>query len=156
MYLNYWACTCRVILGGILKRLYFLRASKKANLPAEVSLATSFTNIHPSLEYASPIWEISQNTLMRTYGDSRTAAWTLLAFPKKHWTSLLRIMTTVADVLWTIIRISILLDPRTCVFQFPEQRDIRTRLSLGVQTLQPGLIWMIIYLAYILAWSFNV
>ena len=38
------------------KRLYFLRACRKANLPTEVGLTTYITKIRPLLEYASPIW----------------------------------------------------------------------------------------------------
>ena len=42
-------------------------------------------------------------------------------------------MTAVAEDFRTIIRRGILLDPRTCMFQPPELRDTRTRLSPGVQ-----------------------
>ena len=38
------------------KHFYFLRASRKANLPTEVGLPTYITKIRPLLENASPIW----------------------------------------------------------------------------------------------------
>ena len=64
--------------------------------------------------------------------------------------TLLEPMTTLADNFWTTIRISIVLDPRTCMFQLPQQRVTNTRLS-------PVMNLMIIhYLKYILAWTFNV
>ena len=51
-----WNTHVDEIVSKASKRLYFLRACRKANLPAEVGLTTYLTKIRPLLEYASPIW----------------------------------------------------------------------------------------------------
>ena len=38
------------------KRIYHLRARRKADLPKDIRLITFLTKIRPLLKYASPVW----------------------------------------------------------------------------------------------------
>ena len=51
-----WNTHVHTIIKQASKRIYHLRASRKANLPKEVGLTTYCTKIRSLLEYAAPIW----------------------------------------------------------------------------------------------------
>ena len=51
-----WYSHVSNIIGKASKRIYQLRACRKANLPIEIGLCIYKTNIRPMLEYACPIW----------------------------------------------------------------------------------------------------
>ena len=60
-----WNTHIDEIISRASKRLHFLRACRKANLPIEVGLTTYTTEIRPLLEYGSPIWGGIPNYLVR-------------------------------------------------------------------------------------------
>ena len=51
-----WNSHASSVLKKAKKRIYHIRACKKAHLPDEVGLTTFTTKIRPLLEYACPIW----------------------------------------------------------------------------------------------------
>ncbi len=51
-----WKSHVQDIVKKASKRIYFVRACRKANLPSNIGLTTYCTKIRPILEYAAPIW----------------------------------------------------------------------------------------------------
>ena len=51
-----WNTHVSTIIKKANKRIYHVRACRKANLPTDIGLTTYCTKIRPLLEYAAPIW----------------------------------------------------------------------------------------------------
>ena len=51
-----WKSHIQDIVKKASKRIYFVRACRKANLPNDIGLMTYCTKIRPILEYGAPIW----------------------------------------------------------------------------------------------------
>jgi hypothetical protein len=59
-----WKSHVQDIVKKESKRIYFVRSCKKANLPSDIALTTTYcTKIKPILEYAAPIWAGLPNCL---------------------------------------------------------------------------------------------
>ena len=53
-----WNAYVSTIVKKASKRIYFVRACRKANLRSNIGLITYCTKIRPLLEYVAPIWEV--------------------------------------------------------------------------------------------------
>ena len=51
-----WNTHVSTIIKKANKRIYHVRARRKADLPTDIGLTTYCTKIRPLLEYAAPIW----------------------------------------------------------------------------------------------------
>ena len=77
-----WNSHISSVLKKANKRIYYIRACRKAHLPDEVGLTTYTTKIRPLLEYACPIWGDIPNYLFLELQRVQDRCLKILGLPK--------------------------------------------------------------------------